>query len=465
MTDEMLDVARSNAPIVAERIGYSNVEFRKGRIQDLALDLEKLDAELKARPITDAASFLRADELAQELRVKHPLVATDSVDVVVSNCVLNLVEPKAKRQLFDEIFRVLRKGGRAVISDIVSDEEVPEHLQNDPELWSGCISGALTEEGFLQAFSEAGFYGMQILKRDEQPWQTVEGIEFRSVTIEAFKGKQGPCFERNQAVIYRGPFQKCSMTTITGWNAASATRFATRPTISIARRPIAISSSSSSRWLTFRWAKRNRSIVRTPPAGIRRKPRARITMSRPKRAVAATAGAVVERGFAAMSETIRATRPEPPPNVSADVEVANTPVPKWAIGEFFGTFLLVFFGCGSVCAAVATGAQVGVFQVAIVWGIGIATAIYLTGSLSSAHLNPAVTIASAVWSRFPVRLVVPYIGVQMLGAFAAAALLYSIFSGASPATKQSTASSAARQAAKPPRWFLASTFPTQAARR
>jgi arsenite methyltransferase len=208
MTDEMLAVARRNAPVVAERIGYSNVEFRKGRIQDLALDLEKLDEELKARPITDAASFLRADELAQELRVKHPLVSSDSVDVVVSNCVLNLVESKAKRQLFEEIFRVLKKGGRAVISDIVSDEEVPERLQTDPELWSGCISGALTEEGFLRAFSDAGFYGIQILKRDAEPWQTVEGIEFRSVTIEAFKGKQGMCFERNQAVIYRGPFKE-----------------------------------------------------------------------------------------------------------------------------------------------------------------------------------------------------------------------------------------------------------------
>lgn len=208
MTDEMLEVARRNAPIVGERIGFANVEFRKGRIQDLALDLEKLDQELKARPITDAASFLNADALAQELRVKHPLIGSDSIDVVVSNCVLNLVEPAAKRALFAEIFRVLRKGGRAVISDIVSDEEVPEHLQNDPELWSGCISGALTEEGFLQAFSEAGFYGIQILKRDRQPWQTVEGIEFRSVTVEAFKGKQGPCFERNQAVIYRGPFKE-----------------------------------------------------------------------------------------------------------------------------------------------------------------------------------------------------------------------------------------------------------------
>jgi arsenite methyltransferase len=208
MTNEMLEVARRNAPVVAKTIGFVNVEFRKGRIQDLALDLEVLDTELKRRPITDAASFLAADELAEELRITRPLVASDSIDVVVSNCVLNLVEPRAKPQLFREIFRVLKKGGRAVISDIVSDEPVPEHLQNDPELWSGCISGALTEAAFLQAFADAGFYGIEILKFDTQPWRSVEGIEFRSLTLQAFKGKQGPCFERNQAVIYRGPFKE-----------------------------------------------------------------------------------------------------------------------------------------------------------------------------------------------------------------------------------------------------------------
>jgi arsenite methyltransferase len=208
MTDEMLEVARRNAPIIAERIGYANVEFRKGRIQDLALDLELLDRKLKENPITDAASFLAADELAEELRIKRPLIASDSIDVVVSSCVLNLVEPKSKPQLFDEIFRVLKKGARAVISDIVSDEEVPEEMQNDPELWSGCISGAFSEDGFLAAFEKAGLYGIQILKRDVNPWRTVQGIEFRSVTVEAFKGKQGECFERNQAVIYRGPFKE-----------------------------------------------------------------------------------------------------------------------------------------------------------------------------------------------------------------------------------------------------------------
>jgi len=208
MTDEMLSVARRAAPIVAERIGYGNVEFRKGRIQDLALDLEALDRSLAARPVTSAQQFLEIEALADELRTQSPLVPSGSVDVVVSNCVLNLVQPGAKRQLFDEIFRVLKRGGRAVISDIVSDEEVPEELQKDPTLWSGCISGALTEEKFLASFEEAGFYGLTLVKFDDKPWRTVNGIEFRSVTVEAYKGKQGPCVDRNQAVVYKGPFKE-----------------------------------------------------------------------------------------------------------------------------------------------------------------------------------------------------------------------------------------------------------------
>src|SRR6185436_17162488 len=105
-------------------------------------------------------------------------------------------------------------------------------------------------------------------------------------------------------------------------------------------------------------------------------------------------------------------------------------IPKWFTGEFFGTFLLVFFGCGSVAAAVLTGAQVGIFQVAIVWGLGIATAIYLTATLSGAHLNPAVTLSMAVWSGFPKSRVIPYIATQLAGAFAAAAVLFFIFGNA-----------------------------------
>ena len=188
MNDEMLGLARRNQRAVGEAVGWHNVEFRKGRIQDLALDLERLDAELRARPITGAEAWLAAEALAAELRARHPLVATESVDVVVSNCVLNLVESTAKRKLFGEIFRVLRKTGRAVISDIVSDQTVPERLRQDGELWSGCIAGALTEAEFLGGFTEAGFASARVLKRDATPWRTVDGIEFRSLTVEAGKG-------------------------------------------------------------------------------------------------------------------------------------------------------------------------------------------------------------------------------------------------------------------------------------
>jgi arsenite methyltransferase len=81
-------------------------------------------------------------------------------------------------------------------------------MKRDPQLWSGCISGAYQEEAFLRAFEEAGFHGIEVVMRQREPWRTVEGIEFRSMTVLAHKGKQGPCLERNQAVIYRGPFRK-----------------------------------------------------------------------------------------------------------------------------------------------------------------------------------------------------------------------------------------------------------------
>ena len=83
----------------------------------------------------------------------------------------------------------------------------PLSPQEDGELWSGCISGSFREDLFLKAFEDAGFYAIRILKRDEKPWQTIEGVEFRAVTVEAYKGKEGPCLERCQAVIYKGPWR------------------------------------------------------------------------------------------------------------------------------------------------------------------------------------------------------------------------------------------------------------------
>lgn len=205
---DMLALARKYTRTVADRIGYANVEFRYGLIQDLALDLDRLNAVLGQQAVSSASDWLVLRATSDRLRAESPMIPDDSVDCVVSNCVLNLVRPQDRRQLFSEVFRVLKRGGRAAISDIVSDEDVPAHLQADPEHWSGCISGAFREDHFLQAFEEAGFHGIEIAQRQSAPWQTVDGIEFRSMTVLAYKGKQGPCLERNQALVYRGPFKK-----------------------------------------------------------------------------------------------------------------------------------------------------------------------------------------------------------------------------------------------------------------
>lgn len=208
MNDEMLALARKSAPAFARHVGYFNVKFLKGRIQDLGLDLEKLDRYLAEHPVTSAAGLAAVEQEQVRLRAQAPLVKDGSVDVVVSDCVLNLVRSEDKAALFKEIHRVLKRGGRAVISDIVSDEDVPARLQADPTLWSGCISGAMRQDRFLQAFADAGLYGMQVVARDERPWRVVEGVEFRSVTVVAYKGKEGACFDHKQAVIYRGPFSE-----------------------------------------------------------------------------------------------------------------------------------------------------------------------------------------------------------------------------------------------------------------
>lgn len=99
------------------------------------------------------------------------------------------------------------------------------------------------------------------------------------------------------------------------------------------------------------------------------------------------------------------------------------------VAEAFGTYLLVLFGCGAVHTAVLLGAQSGLWQVAIVWGVAIMLAIYSVDAISGAHINPAMTIAFAVWGRHPWRRVVPYIAAQGIGAFGAAATLYVLFAG------------------------------------
>ena len=204
----MLELARKHQKSIGDRLGYHNVEFRRGKIQDLKTNLELLDQHLKENPVRSVADLARLEEFESRMRREQPLIADESVDAIVSNCVLNLVRPEDKQQLFAEMYRVLKRGGRVAISDIVSDEPVPDHLARDPNLWSACVSGAFQEEDFLHAFEDAKFHGIQIEDFSSEAYQTVEGIEFRAVTVTAYKGKEGPCIERNQAVIYRGPWKQ-----------------------------------------------------------------------------------------------------------------------------------------------------------------------------------------------------------------------------------------------------------------
>ena len=152
---DMLSLSRSASSAVAEAIGFANVNFLEGAIE--ALDASDADGQ--------------------------PLVADASVDVVLSNCVLNLVNPDQRSRLLNNIKRVLAPSGRVAISDIVCDRPVPLHLQQDPDLWSGCISGAWQEDAFLEAFCQLGFGQVRYVDRSAEPWRVVESINFYAVTL------------------------------------------------------------------------------------------------------------------------------------------------------------------------------------------------------------------------------------------------------------------------------------------
>jgi MoaA/NifB/PqqE/SkfB family radical SAM enzyme/ubiquinone/menaquinone biosynthesis C-methylase UbiE len=165
MTDRMLDVARQNQPRVTAALGYDAVEFREGF-------LEQIPVESK------------------------------SVDLVTSNCVVNLSPDKPR--VFAEMWRVLKDHGRILISDIVSENPVPPHLKVNPQLWGECLVGALTQEEFIAALERAGFYGIEILKKSY--WKDVEGYPFFSVTVRGWKfEKTSGCVFKGHRAVYLGP--------------------------------------------------------------------------------------------------------------------------------------------------------------------------------------------------------------------------------------------------------------------
>lgn len=187
--DEMLNLSRKYQSEISEKLGYKNTKFIKGKIQDLKLPLDKVESWLKNNPISSLTELIAFESECDHLREEEILIKDKSVDIVVSNCVLNLVKPDDKKQLFNEIYRVLKSEGKAVISDIICDRDVPLEMVKDPELWSGCISGAFREDKFIKMFENAGFKQVEILAKQREPWQVINGIEFRSLTVKAYKEK------------------------------------------------------------------------------------------------------------------------------------------------------------------------------------------------------------------------------------------------------------------------------------
>ncbi|NRN29939.1 MIP/aquaporin family protein [Photorhabdus heterorhabditis] len=108
-------------------------------------------------------------------------------------------------------------------------------------------------------------------------------------------------------------------------------------------------------------------------------------------------------------------------------QTTSTTLTGQCIAEFLGTALLVFFGLGCVAAARIAGAQLGLWEISIIWGLGVALAVYLTAGVSGGHLNPAVTIALWLFARFSSKKVIPFIIAQMIGGFVAAAIVYTMY--------------------------------------
>ncbi|RMH06555.1 MAG: methyltransferase domain-containing protein [Nitrospirae bacterium] len=167
MTDEMLALARAHAPTVAANLGYaaSNVDFRKGQAE--------------AMPVDDA-----------------------SVDLIISNCVINLSPQKSK--VFHEMYRVTRPGGRFTISDIVADQPLPNYLRYDTEKWGDCLAGALSVHDYWKGLREAGFLGIHLVSA--LPWRVIDGIHFFSVTLAGYKLPHDTASSASCFATLTGPF-------------------------------------------------------------------------------------------------------------------------------------------------------------------------------------------------------------------------------------------------------------------
>ncbi len=211
MNRDMLALARRHRSGFAAKVGFDNLTFLLGRIQDMRTDLEALDAALARNPVSDLTRYLEVEQEVRRSAADQPLVADDSVDLIVSNCVINLVRTDEKARVFHEMFRVLRPGGRIAISDIVSNIDLPDELRQDPELWAGCYGGVFPEQDFYAILEHAGFAAIRVEVRRDLPEKAIGDVRFLSVTVTAVKphAARSCCGARGEhEALYRGPWKE-----------------------------------------------------------------------------------------------------------------------------------------------------------------------------------------------------------------------------------------------------------------
>lgn len=207
MNHDMLSIARKYQETLNTRENVAPVNFVKAEIQNMKLDINALEEKIDQMSFKSLSDITKINQYIKELE-KFPAISNNSYDLVISNCVLNLVKEEDRHQLIEEIYRVLKPGGRFAISDIVSSQKVSEELKHRENLWGDCVSGSFQEEDFSRAFANTGFVHVQYQQWSPDVWKKIDGIEFRSVTLTGYKPVSTICDQCDYQVIYKGPFNE-----------------------------------------------------------------------------------------------------------------------------------------------------------------------------------------------------------------------------------------------------------------
>ncbi len=173
---------------------------------DLCTDPDLIDRYLKDHPANDLYGYRMLESNIQEQRKSKPLIGDNYFDTAILDADINLLEISMFKKTIEESFRVLSKGGKILIRMILADEPCNDLLPIS--INKHMLQTIPLEKEIIDIIEQIGFHGMKFEWRSDLPISVIKGIELREFVISAYKGKQGPCMDRGQAVIYRGPWKE-----------------------------------------------------------------------------------------------------------------------------------------------------------------------------------------------------------------------------------------------------------------